>query len=195
MKKFFIPFFLLFFFLSAGLGLLVFSIYTNNQTTLPLMFVTKKTLSPTPQPLFSLTLSPDNPTLIANQINTLKVILETQKPQNQQPQTVQFEIAYDPNALHQIKLLPGTYFGAPKLLLSSINEKTGRISYALSGTATMLSGIAATITFVPNPAFSGKETSVYFLPKSMIRGIAEENLLNATYGTKLFVATPSALGN
>ena len=195
MKKFFIPFFLLFFFLSAGLGLLVFSIYTNNQTTLPLMFVTKKTLSPTPQPFFSLTLSPDNPTLIANQINTLKVILETQKPQNQQPQTVQFEIAYDPNALHQIKLLPGTYFGAPKLLLSSINEKTGRISYALSGTATMLSGIAATITFVPNPAFSGKETSVYFLPKSMIRGIAEENLLNATYGTKLFVATPSALGN
>ena len=159
------------------------------------MFVTKKTLSPTPQPFFSLTLSPDNPTLIANQINTLKVILETQKPQNQQPQTVQFEIAYDPNALHQIKLLPGTYFGAPKLLLSSINEKTGRISYALSGTATMLSGIAATITFVPNPAFSGKETSVYFLPKSMIRGIAEENLLNATYGTKLFVATPSALGN
>ena len=200
MSKLFTVLLVLFLCILFGLSGLVFFIHTKNQSSLSLPFLPNNQPSPTPiiEPLFSLTLSPGSPTIQRTQPVRVQVILEAEKQNTEQPSVVQLEIAFDPNALLNPTIEPGKYFPSQTVVLTTINQHSGRISYALSGVteSTQMPGTIATLVFIPNPAFAGKETSIYFLPKSMIRGtITDTNLLMATYGTKLFFATGSAISN
>ena len=141
----------------------------------------------------SLTLFPDASSVHKQQPNRINILLDVDQS-DEQPRIIQIELAYDPHALSDIVLTPGPYFSSPTVLFSEINQNTGRISYALSGNPDPRAAqkTVATITFIPNETFQGSETTIRFLPKSMIRGTSETNLLTTTYGTKLYFATASA---
>ena len=117
-------------------------------------------------------------------------------PQNTgyKPKIIQMEISYDPTALNDVAIEPGDFFTDPSVALDIIDIKTGRISYALqtSKENQKTTGVVARLSFTPNPTFSGIQTSLSFLGKTMIRGIANKNILTATYGTKLIFASGSA---
>lgn len=84
---------------------------------------------------------------------------------------VQLEISYDPKILTQISITPGTFFQKPVSLLNQIDEKGGRISYAI-GIPPNTPGkegedVVAIITFQAKSQFRG-ETTISFLPKTKV---------------------------
>ena len=84
---------------------------------------------------------------------------------------VQLELSYDPNMLTEISLMPGEFFPKPVSLLNQIDEKNGRISYAI-GTSPTESGIqgegvVAILTFQAKSPLRA-ETSISFLPKTLV---------------------------
>lgn len=153
--------------------------------------------SPTPIGINSLSLTPATPSIIPGQINTVTVVLHSQNSnENNKPRIIQLEISYNPAALSDVALVPGDFFDNPTILLTTINERTGRISYALEARSTKGSGktigTVATISFTPNSAYTNRETTLSFLEKTMIRGKTDANILTDKHGTKLFFATGSA---
>lgn len=176
-------------------GLSIAAILLNQN---PTPFKTALRIHPTPTitTLHSLTLAPHHQTIQPDKINIIDIILETQNNTINKPRLLQMEIAYDPNALLDIDIVPGDFFNNPIVSLKTINSNTGRISYAIersaTGTTQHASGVAARLTFTPNPLFTGSETALSFLGKTIIRGTTDDDMLTATYGTKLFFATASA---
>lgn len=152
--------------------------------------------TPTVTALYSLTLSPENITVLKGQTNTINILLESQNNTVTQPKLIQVEIAYDPKALSDVVITPGDFFTNPTIPLEKINTHSGRISYVLEATnqktTTILKKHVARLTFVPNPAFLGQETSITFMGKTMLRGTTDTDIHMATYGTKLFFASSSA---
>jgi hypothetical protein len=104
----------------------------------------------------------------------LVTLMHTQNPQlsyNCQL-LVQLEIAYEPNRLAVSSILPGNYLNNAEEVLSKIDAKNGRVSYALKGTMPSLTqenNPLAVINF--NSLYSGlnAETSLTFLPKTQVR--------------------------
>jgi hypothetical protein len=85
---------------------------------------------------------------------------------------VQLEIAYEPTRLIVTSILPGNYLNNTEEVLSKIDAKNGRISYALKGSTPTLAkenNSLAVINF--NSLYSGlnTETSLTFLPKTQVR--------------------------
>jgi hypothetical protein len=113
---------------------------------------------------------------------------------------VQLELSYDPKAISNVTITPGTFFKNPTVLLNKVDPTLGRISLAMgvsmgeSGASG--SGQIATITFTPNAGF--KTTEIKFLPTTQV---ADENfpsksvLKTATGATYTFeqptITTPS----
>ncbi len=151
-----------------------------------------KTSSPSPVVSNTLSITSTNQTITPGQTNTLRVIIDSQDAfSDTRQQIIQIELSYDPKALTNVTMSPGDFFQQSTVTLNIIDPNTGRISYALEGTDEPMqhtTGIVAIITFTPNPAFSGKETDVTFLPKTTIRTTGSENRLTTTYGTKLFLS-------
>jgi len=84
---------------------------------------------------------------------------------------VQLELKYDPKAISNVAMKPGSFFTKPAELIKKVNSKDGTVSYALginpgekgvSGT-----GIAATITYT-EIGQTGTYTQINFLPKTLV---------------------------
>jgi hypothetical protein len=121
---------------------------------------------------------------------------------------VQLELSYDPKALTNVDVLPGTFFKDPVVLLKNIDDKNGRISYAIAikmGQQSVSgSGTIAQIQFSPLPGSNLTTTSINFLPKSMVSAEGEtKTVLKSALGTivnllKLNTTTnssPSSIAN
>lgn len=113
---------------------------------------------------------------------------------------VQLELQYDPAILTDVKVVPGSFFAKPEVLLNQIDTKTGRISYAFSvglrDQGVIGKGVAANITFSVK-AGTAEKTAIVFLPKTLVtaEGVIESVLKQTTNG--LFAigsdfSTPSA---
>lgn len=84
---------------------------------------------------------------------------------------VQLELSYDPQMMTAISLAPSNFFPKPVSLLNQIDEKNGRISYAI-GTSPNESGIqgeavVAILTFQTRSLLPG-QTNISFLPKTQV---------------------------
>jgi hypothetical protein len=88
------------------------------------------------------------------------------------PSLIQLELAYDPEVISQISITQGDSFQNSEILLNENNQKTGRISYALSQNETPKSGLesatVAKLTIKTDPRPHPGHTSIYFLPKTTI---------------------------
>lgn len=191
MVKTILTFLVIFSFLFAGIGYLVI-IFHNNYASFPLPF--QNTPTPTHAPVASLTLTPETTMISKLQTNTVDIVFDSPHNTNFKPKIIQMEIAFDPMALEDVTISPGDFFTDPSVALNIIDSNTGRISYALQTAKEnqKTHGIVARLSFTPNPVFSGIQTPLSFLGKTMIRDTANENISTATYGTKLIVASGSA---
>lgn len=115
---------------------------------------------------------------------------------------VQLEMSYDPKALTNVDIKPGSFIQSPVVLLKKVDQINGRISLTLgiplgqkgiSGTGTV-----ATISFNEIATAKGS-TVIDFLPKTAAtaQGIAQSVLKTST-GSLFFVnqnVTPSPAAN
>lgn len=105
---------------------------------------------------------------------------------------VQLEIAYDPKSLTVVSITPGSFFSNPFVLLNSIDNNNGRISYALginvSDSSKAGTGVVATIVFKANNTATVSETDVTFLPKSLVTAekVSDSVLINSQ-GAKIIL--------
>jgi hypothetical protein len=103
---------------------------------------------------------------------------------------VQLELSYDPKALTKVDILPGTFFKDPVVLLKNIDEKNGRISYAIAikmgQQAVGGTGTIAQIQFSPLPGSNLTTTSISFLPKTKVSAQGEaKTVLKSALGTTI----------
>lgn len=114
---------------------------------------------------------------------------------------VQLELQYDPLVLTNVAIVPSSFFANPQTLLSQIDTKTGRVSYAfgagLKDPGAIGTGSIANLTFSVKTNTSNK-TGIIYLPKTLVtaEGVSESVLKESING--LFVvgerpiSTPSA---
>lgn len=150
--------------------------------------------SPTANPS-SLTLSllPNTLNTQPNQFNTIDVVLDTQ---GVPPSLVQLEIAYDSRVITNIAIQPGNLVPNPEVVLNAINYQTGRISYAVQIPPQKLQatkGSIAILTFSVRSDTPFRETTIYFLPKTIVLTKEKMNGLEAAYGTTIQITSGSAI--
>lgn len=79
---------------------------------------------------------------------------------------VQFELAYDPKVLTNVKITKGTFFSNAFDMINKVTPSDGHVEYALvippSGTAQKGTGTVATITYTP--LVHTGSTSISFVP-------------------------------
>lgn len=142
---------------------------------------------PTPtQPAEStLKLTPNEIHTYAGQNNTINIQLNTQ---GKNPTLLQIELAYDPTILTEIEITPITN---SKILLKNIDEKTGRISYAINLPPDFSSSkIPATLTFKIKKDPQQNQTTLYFLPKTTVLAKGINIPIKIAYGAKIFITIP-----
>lgn len=115
--------------------------------------------------------------------------------------SVQLELTYDPKALTNVTLAPGTFFQQPSPLLNNVDTTNGRISYALAEQIDLAgkqgSGTVALISFNVAPGFTGNTTTISFLPKTAVAAdkILESVLKKTTdYTLTITPSTTPAVG-
>lgn len=125
-----------------------------------------KVNAPTIIPKAILSFSPDNLSLRYGQTGTvsLEVVYQGDKPD-----FAQLEIGFDPEVIGEITIAPGNFFETPSILLETIDEDNGRISFALRSTNAQPD--ADQKSDVLNIGFrvlsrSAGITNIYFLPKT-----------------------------
>lgn len=101
---------------------------------------------------------------------------------------VQLEISFDPKALGNVTVTAGSYFQNSFELLKSIDNKTGKISYALGLPPTAIAkkgvGAVATITFTSFLS-AGQSTQFVFSEKSLVtaEGVSKSVLKSSSGAT------------
>lgn len=179
------------------LGVALLPILRQNQTTEPVPTPTsrKTTLSPTPPAFTTITLSP-NPVTLA-QTGTVNVIVDTG---GNSLTAVQLEIAYDPTYLTNVSIQPGTFFPNPVQLLNTVDDQTGRVTYALGITPAQTpisgSGTVATIMFQRTLSAPAGQTQLDLLPKTLVTQQGSgASVLKATTGTTIIIAEDSTISS
>lgn len=147
--------------------LLYFSLRTTPQSTQP--------LGPTPTPISvnAHTLLSMNAASATESSKTAQYTVAVKIDTGDNPvNSVQMELAYDPQALTNVTLAPGTFFTQPNVLVNNINTTDGRISYALTEQIDLPgkkgTGTLALVSFNIAPTFTGKTTTLTFLPKTAV---------------------------
>lgn len=148
--------------------------------------VTKVAPTKKPVPAYTtLQLSPENVTLSSNS-GSLNVMINTGKGTKTNAVTaVQLEMQYDPKLLTNVSITPASFIPNATALVNSIDQATGRITYALaispSGSGATGSGTVATLRFT-SLLPRGSSTDVVILPTTLVtaQGVAESVLLKAT---------------
>lgn len=99
---------------------------------------------------------------------------------------VQLELAFDPTVMTNVRLTPGTFYTDPFALINNIDQKNGRVSYAVAikpnGNPVNGRGIVATIYYDLKPGATKDQVAITFLPKSKAtaEGVAPSVLLQTT---------------
>lgn len=169
---------------------------------LGLMFIATASLYPKPSVELPLTRRPTPPveqtTLLFGDLSmatdsaqptySIPIIISAQK---NLVTGVQLELSYDPQIITNVSIQQGSFFSKPVVLLNSIDNDNGRISYAL-GISPQDSGkkgedIVAVLTFkakTPIPS----ATTISFLPKTLVtaEGVAQ-SVLKSTSPTQFIV--------
>lgn len=132
-------------------------------------------------------LSPDSLVLDSNS-GSINVDLSTEE---NNVTAVQLEMAYDPKVIGGIDIIPGDFFDDPSVLMKTIDQKNGRISYALilpaSSPAKKGTGTVAVISFKVLNKNVG-QTNISFLPKTLVtaEGVDPSVLKTSTGATITF---------
>lgn len=157
-----------------------------------------ETSAPTPQVSPSVTPLPANipqtsiwiePTPVAKVMQDGTVPLELYiKSQQNLVTRVQLEFQYDPKVLQYVSIAGADYLGGKPILEKTINQSTGRITFAvgLGAKDVPIQGTDAIahVVFRPLLPLNGQKTEVKLLPSSTVNGQgATQSVLTDTKGT------------
>lgn len=164
--------------------------------TQPTPSVPVASLSPTPPAYTTLELSPNPVTVTAT--GTGKVEININTYQNTAT-GVQIELSYDPKALRNVVVTPGTFFQNPLIIpqWNKVDKQTGRISHAQvlppSQSGVKGQGVVATITFSRIPNSGLRETQIQFMPKTAVTqsGISP-SVLKSSAGATIILSTQAS---
>jgi len=82
----------------------------------------------------------------------------------------QLELIFDPNEVTNVKIEEGNYFKNQIVLLNDVNEKTGRITFAVGvqpeESPSMGSGTVAVVAFTPKPGVD--KVNIKFMDKTQV---------------------------
>jgi len=164
-------------------GLVWLSVYT-----VPVQKPATITKTPTVLPFAKTTITlSSTPTTVSATPNLYSLDTQISTADNKVT-AVQLELSYDPKAITNVDILPGTFIKDPVILLKNIDTKNGRISYAiaikLGAQAVNGSGSIATIQFSPLPGSKLSSTAINFLPKSKVTALGQDkSVLKSALGT------------
>lgn len=104
---------------------------------------------------------------------------------------IQLELSYDPKVLTNVSVNAGSFFVSPFILINRVDEKNGRISYAIGispqDSGKTGNGIIATLNFdaqKPTP----QSTAIVLLPKSLVTAEGtDRSVLKATTSAQFTV--------
>lgn len=110
--------------------------------------------------------------------------------------SVQLELSFDPDMIKNVDINPGSFLINPIVLLKNIDEKTGRITFALSSSdnqGALGQGILAKISF--KTLKKSVSTTIDFLPKTKVSAEdTAESVLKSTVGALFNLgATPTLI--
>lgn len=104
---------------------------------------------------------------------------------------VQLELSFDPKAISNVEVKPGTFFTKPAELIKKVNSKDGTVSYALginpgengvSGT-----GVVAIISYT-EIGQTGTYTQINFLPKTLVSAEGnDKSVLKKSIGSLIMI--------
>lgn len=186
--------------LAAVTGLLIFLAVRNETVKNP---ANQAVTTPSPtvvQPYASLGFS--NPVIDASTTlaQTVDIVIDTSgKP----VAGAQVELSYDPRVIRNVRLVPSTspfFENDGVVLISSVDEEQGRISYAVgigaNGSEKVGSGTIVTLQFAVNRALGLENSLISFLEKSAITTLSTQNsvLLN-TAPLQVILAAPTTSVN
>jgi hypothetical protein len=129
------------------------------------------TVKPIQSPVQTTLVISSNP--IQDKVNPLKYTVDIAIDSGQNNVTaVQLELSYNPKALTNVDITPGTFFNNPNILLKKIDPVNGRITYAL-GVSLGQKGISgqknvAQISFFVVPGFGTTPIAINFDPKTSV---------------------------
>lgn len=146
---------------------------------------TPSTTTPTTPAVLAQTTLALSPSLLSLSSNSgsLNVVIDSG---SNKITAVQLELSYDPKMLSAVDITPGAFFDKPVTLIKTIDDKNGKISYALgiapTGLAKSGQGAVATITF-SSAQQTGQATQITFSPKTLVTAEgANSSVLKATSG-------------
>ncbi len=175
---------LIVFIVLLGIFIFVNTAYLN--TSKPPTVVKKKP-QPYSIPVASLSLLPNPITVSSSKSASLNIVMSGNLPENRMT-IAQIELSYDPLTLFGVSITPGNYFIDPQITLSSIDYRTGRISYALRGNHSQQgSSIVAQINFTASGYGVLRQTEMKFLPKTLIHTDDGAVNLSETNGASIIV--------
>ena len=145
--------------------LLIITLYNPTPKPAPIVTVPKESVEQTilafGQPVATSSSS------VTNLAYSLPITITTGK---NKVTAVQLEMQYDPQVLTNVSITPSVFFKNPEILLSQIDVKTGRITYAfgvgLKDQGVTGEAVIATLSFEAKTA-TPRETSILFLPKTL----------------------------
>ena len=113
---------------------------------------------------------------------------------------VQLELTYDPKAITNVDILPGTFFSNPVVLLKKVDQTVGRITYAIALKPNQEpvsgNGTVAVIQFQPVKGSGLTTTSISFLPKSMANDFTQKSsVLKSALGTTIDLSSLNPTGS
>lgn len=177
-------------------ALVAVALSPKKQGGMPAISTTPPFAQPSPTPFAQTTMNLSPATLTVAPGNTGTVTVNVNTGVNAIT-AVQLDMTFDPKALSNIKVTAGQYFQNPfELLPSTVDSKTGKISYALglppSAAAKKGIGTVATITFTsllsPN-----QQTQLTFTSKTLVtaEGVSK-SVLKSSVGATIVGGTTSA---
>lgn len=175
--------------------LVVIAVMTRTKTTTPAEDQSAQvTATPTPvvgNTVLSMTPNPVVTAMSGSSSATADVLIKTN---GDLVTAVQLEIAYDPKALTNMKIIPGNFFSTPNVLpVGGVNASTGRITFMLVPSnireAKNGEGTVATLSFTPNRSAGISQTPITILDKSLVsaRGITN-SVLKSFSGTVVTIS-------
>lgn len=174
----------------AGLLTYIAVSQKSYKQTTPIPPSPKPTVSITPQVVGHSTLSLlPNPLIVSSGSASVDVMIN---PNGDKVTAVQVELSFDPTVLTPTSIDQGNFFSSPFVLLKNMDQKNGKISYALalspSGTPNITEGKVATINFTVKLNAATKESKIEVLPKSLVtaEGIYQSVLVNSS-GTTVVI--------
>ncbi len=176
-------------FLTVLTAFFLYLALTQNQQKQPPAQQTTSAPTKKPIPAYTtLQVTPEKLSLSSNS-GSLDIMINTGTGNKTNAVTaVQLELQYDPKMITGVTIVPGTFISNATPLVNTIDQTTGRITYALaispSGTGVTGKGRVVSLRFqslIPN----GSSTTVSLLPSTLVtaQGIGDSVLLKATSAT------------